>query len=286
MNNGKKVNKKKSKFRKFLSILGPGLTTGAADDDPSGIATYSQTGARFGYGQLWTALYMLPLMMAVQEACARIGMVTGKGIAGILKAHYNSKILYPVVALVTIANIINIGADIGAMAEAAKLLIPLPFAVWTLLFTAIILLLEIFTTYKVYAKILKWLALSLLAYPITVFVVQLPWLTVLKATFVPHFEFTFAFFFIITGVLGTTISPYMFFWEASQEVEEVKDKRMLRKGIPQIRPGNIYRMRLDNNVGMIISEITTWSIMVVARHCTAQQRNYGSEDRSRCSQSP
>lgn len=264
MNNGKKVNKKKSKLRKFLSILGPGLTTGAADDDPSGIATYSQTGARFGYGQLWTALYMLPLMMAVQEACARIGMVTGKGIAGILKAHYNSKILYSVVALVTIANIINIGADIGAMAEAAKLLIPLPFAVWTLLFTAIILLLEIFTTYKVYAKILKWLALSLLAYPITVFVVQLPWLTVLKATFIPHFEFTFAFFFIITGVLGTTISPYMFFWEASQEVEEVKDKRMLRKGIPQIRPGNIYRMRLDNNAGMIISEITTWSIMVVA----------------------
>jgi NRAMP (natural resistance-associated macrophage protein)-like metal ion transporter len=264
MNNGKKVNKKKSKLRKFLSILGPGLTTGAADDDPSGIATYSQTGARFGYGQLWTALYMLPLIMAVQEACARIGMVTGKGIAGILKVHYNSKILYSVVALVTIANIINIGADIGAMAEAAKLLIPLPFAVWTLLFTTIILLLEIFTTYKVYAKILKWLALSLLAYPITVFVVQLPWLTVLKATFIPHFEFTFAFFFIITGVLGTTISPYMFFWEASQEVEEVKDKRMLRKGIPQIRPGNIYRMRLDNNSGMIISEITTWSIMVVA----------------------
>ncbi|HEY9341569.1 MAG TPA: divalent metal cation transporter [Hanamia sp.] len=264
MNNGKKVNKKKSKLLKFLSLLGPGLTTGAADDDPSGIATYSQTGARFGYGQLWTALYMLPLMMAVQEACARIGMVKGKGIAGILKVHYNSKILYSVVALVTIANIINIGADIGAMAEAAKLLIPLPFAVWTLLFTAIILLLEIFTTYKVYAKILKWLALSLLAYPITVFVVQLPWLTVLKATFIPHFELTFAFFFIITGVLGTTISPYMFFWEASQEVEEVKDKRMLRKGIPQIRPGNIYRMRLDNNAGMIISEITTWSIMVVA----------------------
>lgn len=264
MNNGKKGRVKKSKLRKFLSILGPGLTTGAADDDPSGIATYAQTGARFGYGQLWTALYMLPLMMAVQEACARIGMVTGKGIAGILKVHYNSKILYPVVALVTIANIINIGADIGAMAEAAKLLIPLPFAVWTLLFTASILTLEIFTTYKVYAKILKWLTLSLLAYPITVFVVQLPWLTVLKATFIPHFEFTFAFFFIITGVLGTTISPYMFFWEASQEVEEVKDKRMLRKGIPQIRPGNIYRMRLDNNAGMIISELTTWSIMVVA----------------------
>lgn len=260
----KKSKAKKSKLRKFFSILGPGLTTGAADDDPSGIATYSQTGAQFGYGQLWTAFYMLPFMIAVQEACARIGMVTGKGIAGILKEHYNSKILYSVVGLVVIANVINIGADIGAMAEAARLLIPLPFVVWTLLFTASILILEIFTSYKVYSGILKWLALSLLAYPITVFIVQMPWLTVLKATFIPHFELSFAFFFIITGVLGTTISPYMFFWEASQEVEEIRVKKMLQKGIPVIRAKNIQQMRVDNNAGMIISEITTWSILVVA----------------------
>jgi NRAMP (natural resistance-associated macrophage protein)-like metal ion transporter len=260
----KKSKAKKSKLRKFFPLLGPGLTTGAADDDPSGIATYSQTGAQFGYGQLWTAFYMLPFMIAVQEACARIGMVTGKGIAGILKEHYNSKILYSVVGLVVIANVINIGADIGAMAEAAKLLIPLPFVVWTLLFTASILILEIFTTYKVYSGILKWLALSLLAYPITVFIVQMPWLTVLKATFIPHVELSFAFFFIITGVLGTTISPYMFFWEASQEVEEIRDRRMILKGVPVIRAINIQQMRVDNNVGMIISEITTWSILVVA----------------------
>lgn len=255
---------KRNKFLKFLSILGPGLTTGAADDDPSGIATYSQTGAQFGYGQLWTALYMLPFMMGVQEACARLGLVTGKGIAAIVKQHYSAKILYSVVGLVLIANVINIGADIGAMAAAAKLIIPFPFAVWTLLFTACILILEIFTTYKVYARILKWLALSLLAYPITVFIVQMPWLTVLKATFIPHIEFSFAFFFIITGVLGTTISPYMFFWETSQEVEEVKEKNWIKNGLPSIRKSNIRAMRIDNNAGMIISEITTWSILVVA----------------------
>src|SRR5665213_1865493 len=255
---------KRNKFLKFLSILGPGLTTGAADDDPSGIATYSQTGAQFGYGQLWTAFYMLPLMMGVQEACARIGMVTGKGLAAIAKEQYNKKVLYSVVSLVVIANVINIGADIGAMAAAAELLLPLPFVVWTLLFTASILILEIFTTYKVYARILKWLALSLLAYPITVFIVQMPWFTVLKATFIPHLEFNFAFFFIITGVLGTTISPYMFFWETSQEVEEVKEKNWIKRGLPSIRKSNIRAMRIDNNAGMIISEITTWSILVVA----------------------
>jgi len=255
---------KRNKFRTFLKILGPGLTTGAADDDPSGIATYSQTGAQFGYGQLWTALYMLPFMMCVQEACARAGMVTGKGIAAIVKEHYNSKVLYAVVSLVVIANVINIGADIGAMAAAAELIIPFRFVIWTLLFTASILILEIFTTYKVYARILKWLALSLLAYPITVFIVQMPWLAVLKATFIPHIEFSFAFFFIITGVLGTTISPYMFFWETSQEVEEVKEKNWMKDGLPSIRPSNIRSMRIDNNAGMIISEITTWSILVVA----------------------
>jgi NRAMP (natural resistance-associated macrophage protein)-like metal ion transporter len=260
----KKLKAKRNKLQKILSVIGPGITTGAADDDPSGIATYSQTGAQFGYGQLWTALYMLPFMMAVQEACARIGMVTGKGIAAIVKQNYNRRLLYAVVTLVVIANVINIGADIGAMAAAANLILPLPFVVWTLLFTASILILEIFTTYKVYARILKWLALSLLAYPVTVFIVQMPWLTVLKATFIPHIEFNFAFFFIITGVLGTTISPYMFFWETSQEVEEVKQKRWFRNGVPKIRQSNIRMMRIDNNLGMIISEITTWSILVVA----------------------
>jgi NRAMP (natural resistance-associated macrophage protein)-like metal ion transporter len=259
-----KVEKRsKNKFLKFLTILGPGLTTGAADDDPSGIATYSQTGAQFGYGQLWTALYMLPFMAGVQEACARIGLVTGKGIAAVVRQHFSKSVLYTVVALVVVANVINIGADIGAMAAAAQLLVPAPFIVLTLIITVVILALEIFLKYKVYSKILKFLAITLLAYPLTVFIVHQPWPTVLKATITPHFEFSFAFLFIITGVLGTTISPYMFFWEASQEVEEQKEKRMVFHGKPQISWAHIKRMRIDNNFGMIFSEFATWSIIVV-----------------------
>src|ERR1700761_7358846 len=252
-----------AKFKGFWRILGPGLVTGAADDDPSGIATYSQTGAQFGYGQLWTALYMLPLMTAVQEACARIGLVTGKGITTIVKERYSKAVLYTVVGLVVIANVINIGADLGAMASAAQLLVPVPFIVLTLLFTIIILLLEVFTNYKVYSKILKWLAITLLAYPITLFIVHQPWATVLRATVVPHFELSFAFFFIITGVLGTTISPYMFFWEASQEVEEDQERHLLGKGKPAISRISVSRMRLDNTFGMLFSEFATWSIIVV-----------------------
>jgi NRAMP (natural resistance-associated macrophage protein)-like metal ion transporter len=256
---------RKKRFWRFLTLLGPGLTTGAADDDPSGIATYSQTGAQFGYGQLWTALYMLPFMAAVQEACARIGLVTGKGIAAVVKEQYSTRVLYTVVSLVVIANTINIGADIGAMAEAAKLLIPVSSVVLTLSITAIILTLEIFTNYKTYSKILKWLALALLAYPITAFIVHQPWGTVLRATVVPHVEFNFAFLFIITGVLGTTISPYMFFWEASQEVEDQNEKNNGNgNGAKRIVSRNmIHRMRLDNNTGMIVSEITTWCILLV-----------------------
>jgi NRAMP (natural resistance-associated macrophage protein)-like metal ion transporter len=254
--------KRWSRFSKVLSILGPGLTTGAADDDPSGIATYSQTGAQFGYGMLWTALYMLPFMTAVQEACARIGLVTGKGIAAVVKEHYSKTVLYSVVWLVVIANTINIGADIGAMAEAARLIVPLPFVVLTFLFTISILLLEIFANYRVYASILKWLALALLAYPVTVFIVHQPWLTILKTTLVPHFEFSFAFLFIITGVLGTTISPYMFFWECSQEVEEQKSKNG-NNSTYKTNWIDIRNMRFDNATGMIFSEITTWSIIVV-----------------------
>jgi NRAMP (natural resistance-associated macrophage protein)-like metal ion transporter len=253
---------RKKKFWKFLTVLGPGLTTGAADDDPSGIATYSQTGAQFGYGQLWTALYMLPFMIAVQEACARIGMVKGKGIAAVVKEHYSRRVLYAVVGLVVVANTINIGADIGAMASAAQLLIPVHFVILTLLFTTIILLLEIFTNYKTYSKILKWLAISLLAYPITVFIVDQPWPTVLRATVIPHFELNFAFVFIITGVLGTTISPYMFFWQASQEAEEENDRHPIKDG-RLISWKSIKNMRIDNTAGMIISEFTTWCILLV-----------------------
>lgn len=258
----KKINKN---FKNFLKILGPGVITGAADDDPSGIATYSQTGAQFGYGQLWTALFMLPFQTGVQEACGRIGAVTGKGIAAVVKKHYSKRVLYAIIFLVLIANTINIGADIGAMGEAAHLIIPINSVIFTLFFTVVILLLEIFTSYKTYAKILKWLVLSLIAYPLTVFIVQQPWLTILKATFVPHIEFTFAFFFIITGVLGTTISPYMFFWQASEETEDERAAHLMgTDGTPRMNWRFIRNLRIDNFVGMLFSEVGTWSIIVVA----------------------
>lgn len=254
-----------NKIKKWLSVLGPGFITGAADDDPSGIATYVQTGASYGYGLLWTALFMLPLMSAVQEACGRIGAVTGKGIAGVVKEHYGRKILFSVVILVVIANTINIGADIGAMAAAANLLIPIPFVIMTLLFTALMLFLEIFTSYKVYARILKWLGLALIAYPITALIANHDWLTTLKATFIPHIEFSLGFLFLITGVLGTTISPYMFFWQASEEVEEEKEEGIPDKkdGEPRITKTFIRRLRVDTFIGMISSEIATWFIIVV-----------------------
>jgi NRAMP (natural resistance-associated macrophage protein)-like metal ion transporter len=255
----------KKKFKRFFKILGPGVITGAADDDPSGITTYTQTGAQFGYGQLWAAVYLLPLMTAVQEACARIGAVKGKGIVAVLKEHFGKTTLYFVVILVLVANTINIGADLGAMAAAARLIIPVPFTVLIIIFTVSILILEIFTSYRVYKKILKWFALALLAYPVTLFLVRQPWLELLRSTFLPHIEFSFAFFFIITGVIGTTISPYMFFWQASEEVEEERSKHLLSKiGLPRINGKFIRNLRLDNFIGMLSSQLTAWCIIVVA----------------------
>jgi len=259
-------------FGRFLRILGPGLITGAADDDPSGIATYSQTGAQFGYGQLWVILFTLPLMTAIQEACARIGLVTGKGVVAVVKQHYGMPVTSVVVVLVIVANTINIGADIGAMAAAVELVYPVNFAVVTLGFTAFILILEIFTSYAVYARILKWLTLFLLSYVATVFIVQQPWLTILLATFVPHVQFSFSFLFIITGVIGTTISPYMFFWEANQEVEEEREHGLLREtSRPEIHWNNIRRMRLDNFAGMLSSNVVSWCIIVTT--ATVLNRN-------------
>ena len=258
------MSKLSKKIKGISKIIGPGLITGAADDDPSGIATYSQTGAQFGYGQLWTAVFMLPLMVSIQEACARIGAVTGKGIAEVIKENYTKKVLYLAVCLVLIANTINIGADIGAMAAAAQLIVPIPFAILALGFTAIILILEIFISYRRYAKLLKWLCLALLSYILTVFIVHEPWGTILRATFIPHFEFSFTFLFIITGVLGTTISPYMFFWEASEEVEEEHSKHLIHDGKPRLTKRFMKHLRIDNFFGMVASEVATWCMIVVA----------------------
>jgi NRAMP (natural resistance-associated macrophage protein)-like metal ion transporter len=248
----------------IFRILGPGLITGAADDDPSGIATYSQTGAQFGLGQLWTALYQIPLLLAVQECCGRIGLVTGKGLAGIIKEHYTRSILIGAVLLVLVANVINIGADIGAVAAAAQLVIPAPFVFYAAATTVLVVTLEVWVTYKTYAKILKWLALALLSYPVTTFIIAEPWGEILRATFVPHIEFTFAFLFIITGVFGTTISPYMFFWQASEEVEEEIAARVRtnKDGKPRIGPTFIRNLRIDTTIGMVASELVQWFIIV------------------------
>src|SRR5271166_4374726 len=207
-------------LRHLLGIVGPGLITGAADDDPSGIATYSQTGAQFGYAQLWTAFWLSPLLIGVQEACGRIGSITGQGLARNIKNRYSLHILRLLVILLAAANVINIGADLGAIGAAAALVVHIPAAVLMVVFTAVILGLEIAISYRRYAKFLKWLTLALLAYPITALLVAEPWATILRATFVPHIQFSAAFFYVITGVIGTTISPYMFFWQTSQEVEE------------------------------------------------------------------
>jgi NRAMP (natural resistance-associated macrophage protein)-like metal ion transporter len=248
----------------FLRILGPGLVTGAADDDPSGIATYSQTGAQFGFGQLWTALYQIPLLIAVQECCARIGAVTGKGLAGVIKEHYSRKVLVGVVLLVVVANTINIGADIGAVAAATQLVVDAPLWLYAVLTAGLIALLEVWVSYKTYAKVLKWLALALFAYPATALIIHEPWGDILRATLIPHIEFTFAFLFIITGVFGTTISPYMFFWEASQEVEEeiAHDMPTDAVGRPRLPRTYLADMRVDNAVGMVAAELAQWFIIM------------------------
>jgi len=249
---------------RFLKVLGPGLVTGAADDDPSGIATYSQTGAQFGFGQLWTALYQIPLLLAVQEACARIGAVTGTGLAGVIKQHYSRAVLLGVVLVVVVANTINVGADIAAVAEASALVAPVPRWALALLTTLVVLGLEIFVSYAAYAKVLKWLALALLAYPATALIVRQPWGEILYATFVPHIEFSVSFLFIITGVFGTSISPYMFFWQASQEVEEeiARDIPLKASGRPRLPKQFLSDMRLDTATGMIAAEVAQWFIII------------------------
>ncbi len=254
-----------NRLKKFLKILGPGIITGAADDDPSGIATYSQTGAQFGYGQLWTAFLMLPFLTAVQEACARIGAVTGKGIAAVIRRHYSPVILWLVVGLIIAANSINIGADIAAMAAATQLLFPANFILLAIGYTAFILALEIFTSYKTYSKILKWLTLTLVSYILTVFIVNEPWGEIVRASFIPHWQWSLDYVFLITGVFGTTISPYMFFWQASEETEEERMKHLLRGNHkPHIGWRFIHSLQLDTFSGMLFSQIGTWSVIVVA----------------------
>lgn len=254
------MKKRKSSFFKYF---GPGFITGAADDDPSGIATYSQAGAQFGFGQLWLALFMLPLITVTQEACSRIGVVTGKGIVAVIKEHYSKKLLNIVVILILIANTINIGADLGAMAAAAQLIIPGSLVFFSFTFAFIIIMLEVFICYATYSKILKWLCLFLLCYPLTIVMIDVPWRSVLKSTFIPSIQFDFEFLFLLIAVLGTTISPYLFIWQPSEIVEDqLEHLRKYHRKI-HICPQYIGKIRIDNFLGMLFSEICTWSIILV-----------------------
>lgn len=263
---GPPLPKKKKGFGRFMRIIGPGVVTGAADDDPSGIATYTQAGAQFGLQLPWTMLFTYPLMTAVQEACARVGAVTGKGLAAIIRDNYSKKVLFPVVLLVVAANTFNIGSDIGAMAASTQLIIPwLSFPVLAVGFAVLMLLLEIFVPYRMYVRILKWLALALFSYFITAFLVYVPWFDVLKATLIPHIEFNQEFLYMIVAIFGTTISPYLFFWQASNVVEdEISEHRLAQKGgIPKISKRYLRRLRIDTVVGMLFSNVTAWFIIVV-----------------------
>ncbi|MDB5224967.1 MAG: putative family Mn2+/Fe2+ transporter [Candidatus Adlerbacteria bacterium] len=256
---------KKSLWARIKRSLGPGFITGAADDDPSGIATYSQTGAMFGFGQLWVVPLTYPFMTAVQEMCGRIGMVTGRGLAGVIKQRYSKIVLAVSVTLLLIANTINIGADLGAMAASVQLIIPLPFTFLLVVMTAVTLALEIFVPYPTYSKVLKYLTFSLLAYIVTAFVVHLDWLAVAYATVHPHVEFSRSYLLNIAAFLGTTISPYLFFWQADEEVEEEIMHGQLAeagKGTPKIRESDVTQMRVDTAMGMLFSQVITFFIII------------------------
>lgn len=257
----------KKEKKTLLQRLGPGFVTGAADDDPSGIGTYSQTGAQFGYSQLWLALFTTPFMMAVQEMCGRIGMVAGRGIAGILRERYPKWLLAGVVTLLFFANSINIGADIGAMASAAQMLFGLPLWVWLFGFVFLILGLELFLSYLTYSRILKWLSFTLAAYIVTAFVIKQPWDQIFLATFIPHISFSVPYIMNIVAILGTTISPYLFFWQADEEVEEeIARKKTLGFGLkrPFVTKEDLSDMRKDTFIGMLFSNLAMFFIILTA----------------------
>jgi NRAMP (natural resistance-associated macrophage protein)-like metal ion transporter len=252
------------KGKKYWHMLGPGLTTGASDDDPSGILTYSQTGAKYGFNLLWLAPFTFPLMAVVQEMCARIGLVTGRGLAGNIRVHYNKRVLYACTTLLFIANTINIGADLGAMAKAMQLFNPgFNFGLLVIVFAVLSLLLQIFTPYERYARYLKWLALILLSYVFSTILAHLDWSAVLHHAIVPQLKFDKEQLLLICAILGTTISPYLFFWQTSQEVEEMvlQGKTTLRERQTVTSNDDIKSMRIDVWTGMFLSNLVMFFII-------------------------
>jgi NRAMP (natural resistance-associated macrophage protein)-like metal ion transporter len=255
---------KQPEWPKLRDVLGPGLITGASDDDPSGIATYSQAGAQFGYALGWTLLFTYPLMCAIQLISAQIGRVTGRGLAGNIRRFFPAWLLYPLVGLLVAANTINLGADLGAMAAALHLLVDGPTVAYIAGFAIVTVLAEVFVRYARYASVLRWLTLSLFAYVGAVFAVGVPWLTVAKNLVLPHVSLAGGYLTVVVAVFGTTISPYLFFWQAAEEVEDQKEdpkaKPLIRA--PQQAPVQMARMQIDTLVGMGFSNIIALFIML------------------------
>lgn len=243
----------------YFRRLGPGLVTGASDDDPSGIGTYSQVGATFGFSLLWTVWFTLPLAAAVQETAARLGLVTSHGLAELIKQRFSRWVLFGAVALVVVANGFNIGADLGSMAASVRLLIPIPQSLVLVGMTALMVGLEILLPYARYAKVLRWLTLSLVAYIAVLFVIDVDWVTVLRDTIVPHMNWTRSEIAALIAIMGTTISPYLFFWQASEEVEEEHLEKHHR-----VDPQHLTLMRTDVVAGMGSAVIVMFAIMVAS----------------------
>lgn len=258
----------KHRLKKLSKIFGPGIITGASDDDPSGIATYTQAGAQYGTGALWFCVFLYPLMATVQEMCGRIGLLTGSGLAGVIKKKYSKKTVFPIITLLLVANTINIGADIGAMSASVNLIFPgFPILLVTLFFTATIILSEILIPYQKYVRILKYLTLSLLAYFVTALIIGENWQEVFTASIIPHVEFTPAFSMMFVALFGTTISPYLFFWQTSEEAEEDVAKNKIKEigeGKPHITKREIKMMRIDVMLGMGFSQMIMWFIIMTA----------------------
>jgi NRAMP (natural resistance-associated macrophage protein)-like metal ion transporter len=247
------------KGKGYFRRLGPGIVTGAADDDPSGIGTYSQVGAATGNRLLWSAPLLLPLAFAVQEACARIALVTGHGLAGVIKRRLPAPILYLCLVLVVVANTVNISADLGSMAAALQLLAPVPQLIGVVLFAAIIVIAEVFVPYHQYAKILRWLCLSLLAYVAVMFVAQVQWSQVVRDLFIPQFTWSKGDIALLIAIAGTTISPYLFFWQSAEEVEERRKSPHYRVTTTHVRA-----MRGDVFAGMFTGVFVMAAIMITA----------------------
>lgn len=256
-----------STARRFWRSLGPGFITGSSDDDPTAIMAYTQAGAQFGYGQLWTTLFTVPLMVAVQAICGRIGMVTGRGLAGVIREHYGRNWLYFAVSLLLFANIINIGADLGAMAASAQLIINWPFEAWLAFIVAIILALEIGISYQRYSQLLKYFAIIMLSYLVVTFMVHQDWSLISRSTFIPNFSFNKVFLLSLVAILGTNISPYLFFWQTGEEVEEeVESHKVIAMGhgVPKVNKREIRQMNMDTLVGMIFSNIILFFVCIAA----------------------